>query len=336
MWKVENKKNYKILKLFEKNVILPFFNNLLASKREKYQDFIQYLENNKTNKNYKILNYISKRKYKKKKFIDCINNLLKLDYNELEKYYNIYKEQNKKIEKNNLDIKIENIPKDLKAIFIEFFYEKFFNISKIWELIETEMFCRKKFHINFKKENSIFVCPYCDADTFTNSGNGEIEHFFPKSQFPFLAMNGLNLISSCHSCNKSFEGKGNKEIPSPISMPYLEQIGDCINFKIDILEKIIKLDTNEDRITNYIDLFQLDKRYSEDIVYKYIIESGKSWYDKIIEYKKKTGYNISSDELKKFIIIAKKNDEKVHPYFFALKSLYSNYDNYQKNYVNLK
>lgn len=336
MWKVENKKNYKILKLFEKNIILPFFNNLLASKREKYQDFIQYLENNKTNKNYKILNYISKRKYKKKKIIDCINNLLKLDYNELEKYYNIYKEQNKKIEKNNLDIKIENIPKDFKAIFIEFFYEKFFNISKIWELIETEMFCRKKFHINFKEENSIFVCPYCDADTFTNSGNSEIEHFFPKSQFPFLAMNGLNLISSCHSCNKSFEGKGNKEIPSPISTPYFEQIGDCINFKIDILEKVIKLDTNEDRITNYINLFQLDKRYSEDIVYKYIIESGKSWYDKIIEYKNKTSNNISSDELKNFIIMAKKNDKKRYPYFFVLKSLYSNYDNYKKDYNNLK
>lgn len=336
MWKVKNKKNYKILKLFEENIILPFFNNLLISKKQNYQDFQQYLKNNTNIKEYKILDYICKRRSKNIKFIDCINNLLKLDYNELEKYYNIYKEQNKKIEKNNLDIKIENIPEDLKIIFINFFYEKFFNISKIWELIQTETFCRKKFHINFKKENSIFICPYCDADTFINSGNGEIEHFFPKSQFPFLAMNGLNLISSCHSCNKSFEGKGNKEIPSPISMPYLEQIGDCINFKIDILEKVIKLDTNEDRITNYIDLFQLDKRYSEDIVYKYIIESGKSWYDKIIEYKNKTSDNISSDKLKNFIIMAKENDKKRNPYFFALKSLYSNYDNYLKNYVNLK
>ena len=34
--------------------------------------------------------------------------------------------------------------------------------------------------------------------------------------------------------------------------------------------------------------------------------------------------------------MAKKNDEKVHPYFFVLKSLYSNYDNYKKDYNNLK
>ena len=43
MWKVENKKNYKILKLFEENIILPFFNNLLISKKQNYQDFQQYL-----------------------------------------------------------------------------------------------------------------------------------------------------------------------------------------------------------------------------------------------------------------------------------------------------
>jgi len=336
MWKVENKKNSKILKIFEQKVILPFFKNLLKSKKKNYDDFRKYLGNNKNIMNYKILDYISKRQYKKIKFIDCINNLLKFNHNELEKYYKIYKKQNKKLEKKRFNIKLINIPEDLKIIFINFFYEKFFNIPKIWELIGTEIFCREDFHINFKEENSIEVCPYCDTDTFINLGNCEIEHFFPKSQFPFLAMNGLNLISSCHSCNKSFEGKGNKNIIFPVSMPYIEQIGDCIEFKIDISEKVIKLDTNENRITNYINLFQLDKRYSKANVYKYIIKSGKSWYDKIIEYKKKTGYNISSDELKKFIIMAKKNDEKVHPYFFVLKSLYSNYDNYQKNYVNLK
>ena len=336
MWKVENKENYKILKLFEENIILPFFNNLLISKKQNYQDFKEYLKNNINIKEHKILDYICKRKDNKKKFINCVNNLLMLNYNELKKYYKIYKKQNKKLEKKQLNIKVENIPEDLKTIFIEFFYKKFFDKPKIWKLIGTEIFCRDKFHINFKEENSIYVCPYCDTDTFINSGNGEIEHFFPKSKFPFLAMNGLNLISSCHSCNKPFEGKGNKNIIFPVSMPYVEQIGDYINFKIDISEKVVKLDTNEDRITNYINLFQLDKRYSKDNVYKYIIKIGKSWYDNIIEYKKKIGRNISSNELKEFIIIAKQNEEKMCPYFFALKSLYSNYDNYKKGYNNLK
>lgn len=336
MWKVENEKNYKILKIFEENIILPFFYNLLISKRRNYQDFKQYLQNNINIKDYKILYYICKRQFKKIKFIDCINSLLKLDYNELEKYYKIYKKQNKKLEKRQFNIELIAIPKDLKIIFIDFFYENFFNNSKIWKLIGVSTFSKKEFHVNFKNENSIFVCPYCDAETFTNIGNSEIEHFFPKSQFPFLAMNGLNLISSCHSCNKSFEGKGNKKIPSPISMPYVQQIGDYIDFKIDISKNKLKLYSNKNRILNYIILFQLNKRYSSDNIYQYLIKSGETWYDKIIEYKNKTNHNITSTELKKFIIIAKKNDKKIFPYFFALKSLYSNYDNYQKNYVNLK
>lgn len=334
MWKVENKKNYKILKLFEENIILPFFNNLLISKKQNYQDFQQYLKNNTNIKEHKILDYICKRKSKNIKFIDCINNLLKFNHNELEKYYKIYKKQNKKLEKKQFNIELIDIPEDLKIIFINFFYEKFFKTSKIWQLIGSFPFNREKFHNNFKEENSIFVCPYCDAVTFPNPGDSEIEHFFPKSQFPFLAMNGLNLISSCHSCNKSY--KGNKEIPFPISMPYIRQIGNCIDFEIDISKKEIKLYSNKIRILNYISLLQLDKHYSNDIVYQHLIEKGKSWYDQIIEYKNKINNNISSDVLKKIIITAKKNDKKISSYFFALKSLYSNYDNYLKNYVNLK
>lgn len=55
-------------------------------------------------------------------------------------------------------------------------------------------------------------CPYCNRQYITplysESGKvrGDLDHFFAKSQYPYLSMSIYNLIPACSSCNSSLKG----------------------------------------------------------------------------------------------------------------------------------
>lgn len=58
---------------------------------------------------------------------------------------------------------------------------------------------------------NINVCPYCNRNFIKNLSKSckricEMDHFYPKSDYPFLAMSFYNLIPSCKTCNQTFKG----------------------------------------------------------------------------------------------------------------------------------
>lgn len=72
----------------------------------------------------------------------------------------------------------------------------------------------------------IEVCPYCQRNYISNyeENNGkkttaDLDHFYPKSDYPFLALSLYNFIPSCQICNSRF--KGNKDVCDSI-YPYEE------------------------------------------------------------------------------------------------------------------
>ncbi len=50
------------------------------------------------------------------------------------------------------------------------------------------------------------ICPYCD----TSIQNVEVDHFLPKSSFPFLSVHPDNFIPSCHDSNEFTSHKGDR------------------------------------------------------------------------------------------------------------------------------
>ncbi|TAE03686.1 MAG: hypothetical protein EAZ97_01150 [Bacteroidetes bacterium] len=110
------------------------------------------------------------------------------------------------------------------------------------------------------------VCPYCNRNFIQIIGNqriDELDHFYPKSKYPFLALSFYNLIPSCKTCNQTF--KGVKEISiNPYDMPekfkfalkiknvdfYYKKEG----FEIDFKELKAKLGLN-------FSVFELEKVY---------------------------------------------------------------------------
>ncbi|MBS5416415.1 MAG: hypothetical protein KHX58_01665 [Coprobacillus sp.] len=329
-----NKQNGKKLRLFEINVILPLFEYMISYKQKEVdENFDSYLEQIKNqniielnkikktnqklycirkreqlltseNKKIDLLIYICKRKYNKKKFLDSVDKLLRLDEIRLRYQYYCYLQQKRELKSKKRcidDFKSKNdgISLEWQVIFCDFYYKKFFTNEKIWSMIGEKKLTRDEFHDNFRNDNNIYVCPYCDLNYNHDVGILEIEHFLPKSKYPFLAMNPLNLYSACVTCNKPSKGKGDKVI-RPITMPYYEDIGRKMNFFIDITEKKISIKGKNLKIENYIHLLQLQERYSSKGNYEHIQRKIKSFYQTLKDSKdKKIIDNI--DEFQKYI-----------------------------------
>ena len=72
------------------------------------------------------------------------------------------------------------------------------------------------------KKLKVNVCPYCNREYTFTIGNTkekrvrpEIDHFFPKSEYPYLSCSLYNMIPSCHICNH-----GKREFGEGILHPY--------------------------------------------------------------------------------------------------------------------
>jgi len=83
-------------------------------------------------------------------------------------------------------------------IFVEKGYENFFSKGKNSYGYSAYDFVLKL---------GLKTCPYCNRNyTFVvkkGKLRPEIDHFYPKTIYPYLAVNFFNLIPSCQTCNKT-------------------------------------------------------------------------------------------------------------------------------------
>lgn len=88
----------------------------------------------------------------------------------------------------------------LKSIFD---YSKFIELGKTWNAYK------------YTADLGITVCPYCNrnyihtVETDTGKTRAELDHFYPKSLYPFLSISIYNLVPSCHICNSNLKGTKN-------------------------------------------------------------------------------------------------------------------------------
>ncbi|MGG4409242.1 hypothetical protein ABER75_10930 [Niallia taxi] len=163
---------------------------------------------------------------------------------------------------------------EVKYIKDNLYSTYFANSSKY--LIDTEYNAAKLVH-----KLDISVCPYCNRNfinnvTYANRGlkrTSQIDHFYCKEKYPFLAMSFYNLIPSCPSCNHI------KSTDRVYYSPYDSRYGSSdllqFNFIIKSLDFIkdsnqleITLTPINKRIKSNIEVFRLRSQYEihKDIV----------------------------------------------------------------------
>ncbi|PEI87637.1 hypothetical protein [Bacillus toyonensis] len=88
----------------------------------------------------------------------------------------------------------------------------------------------------FVQNVNISVCPYCNSQyvfTYLNDTGRTrpvLDHFFCKSEYPFLAISIYNLIPCCKVCNSDLKGSTKVDLKNYIN-PYLHEFGGKIPFK---------------------------------------------------------------------------------------------------------
>jgi hypothetical protein len=333
MWHIKNDINKHYLQIFEQEIILPFFRmisdvvteiesggiNLPLQSIDIWKDTEIFI--NATDDKKKLYVYIMGKTVLGKKLQDLFYLMaVRFDSSAVENIIKLYKEQNRHVYSGNYNFPQVQIDVLFKELFVVYFYNTFFVDEYIWNAIVGEGYNRKAFHRNFKSENKMVVCPYCDIDTAVAVSNNNIEHFLPKSKFPLIAMNPFNLLSSCIACNKADEGKGDRIPEYPILSPYNEMIGDFASFDVDFLSKKITLsNAGETQHDNYFKFLKLYARYSDPIVYECVDHAAQSLFETL------SNYNSPS---KSAIDLYIQRKQKMNNLSFALKSVISNYPEY--------
>jgi 5-methylcytosine-specific restriction endonuclease McrA len=261
MWKVKNQTNVPVLKKFNDLVV----NNIILIIEEFYRKNpkISNLKNFwKTTILYKNLDLENKtiidktiefKDTTKKSLISKIEKILKLRNVNFKALHSEYINQNESMYKNYYKIyEYQEEPDEIKELFCDHFYDFLFPNINYWNEVFSIDYSKQIFITNFKTENELTVCPYCDTETILNSETSTIDHFFPKEKFPFLSMNPNNMIISCWSCQR----RKNQQTPFPsIISPYLEEIGDAINYTMndnDFQIKLSPLDPQKKGISQYL------------------------------------------------------------------------------------
>ncbi|CAA6803983.1 MAG: Unknown protein [uncultured Sulfurovum sp.] len=171
-------------------------------------------------------------------------------------------------------------------------------------------------------------CPYCNRNyVFTTSKNGsikpEIDHFYPKSLYPYLACSYFNLIPSCPTCN----GFGAKEAKDtfyvyPISNPYtIKPIDFQFSFtpqKVNFINNVKKDHYSFDnfKIDVYgnkanLEVFHLKELYEQhrDIVLELLIK--KAYYPQSY-IRELSGFGFSEDEIYRYLFANYNKDKDLH------------------------
>jgi hypothetical protein len=114
--------------------------------------------------------------------------------------------------------------------------KKIFN----YERYRGSDFCKES--LNNLGYNNSKPCPYCNIDTieviiYSDTISNEekkqalldLDHFYPRSRFPFLALSFYNLVPSCSKCNSRMKGQKDFRIATHIN-PYHLAFDDFFDF----------------------------------------------------------------------------------------------------------
>jgi len=247
--------------------------------------------------------------------------------------------------KNEKELKnlLKATPKQLE-VYIDFFKKEFPNSigvdnqkeedwTELYRVLRKEIFekeynnwgsrSKKYGAYDFVKSLDLKTCPYCNrsytfvVDNMSGKLRPEIDHFYPKSKYPFLAMSFFNLIPSCQICNHTKKDKVKNKLINPYNIKdgdftftYTPKNVDFIeveNEKYNFDSFEIELKGNQDNIK----LFKLEELYKQhkDIVLELLIK--KAYYPQsYINELSKFGFN--KDEIYRYLFSNYKQDDDLH------------------------
>ena len=145
-------------------------------------------------------------------------------------------------------------------------YKPLTNKDKVYENICKVVIGQGYEHRDFPRSELIKatktkVCPYCNRvfveciEGQQREVKGQLDHFYPKEKYPYLAISKYNLVPSCSYCN-GVSGKHNKDSRiEGLQNPFFIRDVNSMVFKADILQRgFLNLKSMESAIDVGIDV----------------------------------------------------------------------------------
>jgi len=279
-------------------------NKHISSLNKKLLKKIESIDKSKYSK--KTLSCLNEIKNNSKVIIEANNNELKkiIKYFESNYYCSIGYEENQRTELYIL----------LSKIFINKesgLYKNFTTYKKEYDAYELV------------KTLDLQTCPYCNRNyTFiVDSDNGklrpEIDHFYPKSIYPFLAMSFYNLIPSCSICNHTKGNQVKKNLENPYELENetykFTYFPTSIDFSM-VEKEQYNFDSFEIELTgnrDNIELFKLQELYKQhkDIVLELLVK--KAYYPESY-INELSQFGFGKDEIYRYLFSNYNQDEDLH------------------------
>ena len=244
---------------------------------------------------------------------DNSKDILKANNNELKEYIKYFQENYPN------SIGVENQKKEewhqlYKIIRDEIFEKEYNNWGK-----------RKTYgSYKFVEILDLKTCPYCNrnytfiVDEESGKLRPELDHFYPKSIYPFLAMSFYNLIPSCPICNHTKSSKVSENLINPYDIKdddfkFTYKPTD-ISFS-EVESKKYNMDSFEIEFKNQnenINIFKLDELYKQhkDIVVDLLMK--KAYYPKSYIEELEKSFGFTKDEIYRYLLNNYKKEEDLH------------------------
>jgi len=158
------------------------------------------------------------------------------------------------------------------------------------------------------------VCPYCNRNFIVNFSTDnttvELDHYFPKNKYPYLAISLYNLIPSCHTCNHKKRSEKLKIYPykecfndyvsfsiKPTALPFRESNIELLIEKKKNTRKVRKKINNYEKVLNISTLYENHKDIVVELLQKQMIYSD-SYIDELFEQYEGTLFRNREDILR--------------------------------------
>ncbi|MCH5258753.1 MAG: hypothetical protein J1F18_03310 [Lachnospiraceae bacterium] len=182
---------------------------------------------------------------------------------------------------------------------------------------------------NFVQKLNVRVCPYCNRQYITSFykndrkvTTADVDHYYPKTQYPLLSMNFFNLIPCCSVCNSGLKGRKKMGIEDITLNPFFDdsdsllfqvnddELEEMYNFrnsdtKISIDINTMKNNENQKRAENSAKIFYLSEIYHAHIkevetIRENMNHFSKEYFEKVLQ-KNYNGLFDDYDEFRKVI-----------------------------------
>lgn len=195
-----------------------------------------------------------------------------------------------------------------------------FKVKTFFNNLYTDVFDQEPFHLN-KHYNEFFqkntkMCPCCGLtplEATADNHREDYDHYLPKSEYLFNAVNLRNLIPICKKCNQNWKKKKNpifRNAPVKANYYYSDTPPD---YKIHLAIKSIEPCSIEIKFSSgsmkaevktWDYLFNLSERYAEIACHEHI---GLGWYKEYYSLTQSLGADQVEKVCKSFIDYGKDN-----------------------------